>query len=671
MWKQETRRSKRLKRSPLSGHFQFSHHLQYLTNKHSTMPKSPASMLYGGGARDSSESEEDSSSTGWSDKDDSSSIDSSDRSSEEADPLPPPASSPKPATPPSPAKKKESQQKKIQVSPKDGPQKSPLSDVEPLPKSTTSDTKGMDVAPTMPPNRSSESADMYKRVDSDDESSSSGDDQNDAPHVSDNTSSHNQVSTSVGDASVSESNESHSPKKRSFMGLFGKTPPRNTEQESSEEAGVPCIGAESAEAPLEFSENATQGQVSPARRSIFGRVRRSKDKRSEVAKSLGTSDDPNVTADELELAQDEEVEFESAPNANSSSKSTAPDPPVDESTRSKKQRFWFGNSRNRSREGAQEEPDIEHGDSAAEYNQQDSERRDVLSPRSVTGGGLRLTLIVCLGIILFAGVAFGAAYGGFTLANQNKNSGSPAIAPAPTPTAPPGAVRGPCAGDDILLDLAIQFDAQPERASIELKDYKSVNSAIWSFPAGSFRSFTQLRRQNFFQICLNPLPSYELSILSLNGTGMISEFARTRIYGSWVLSYNESMVASYSGDCNVTNATFCGAYSSCSFILSTNSTYGNCSAASSPPQVTQAPGETPPPSTNTSSSTLAPTSQMPTTPAMSASPVTQAPSLPGTTAVPGTSLPSVPGTTIPPQSTSQPTIPGSTLPPQTNTLSPQ
>lgn len=144
---------------------------------------------------------------------------------------------------------------------------------------------------------------------------------------------------------------------------------------------------------------------------------------------------------------------------------------------------------------------------------------------------------------------------------ESPSTNSPVV-PAPIP---PPLTR--CRFSDVPLEFEFTFDSNPADVGILLQTQGSVAAAIWSFPAGSFRSFVQLQRANTFSICLSPTQNYVFQILSQNGAGMVSTFAGEPVYGYWDLMYNNSAVASYNGDCSVKNATDCGAYCACSYTI--------------------------------------------------------------------------------------------------------
>jgi hypothetical protein len=551
---------------------------------------------------------------------------------------------------------------------------------------------GTDSAPTMP-TKSVSANDMYtdKRGsggdDDDDDDSSSGSGSNDSFK-----SSKTRPESGEKLEAAEEQEPKDPPKRRSFFGRFGAgskgdAGAAGTDNPSQQDDASTTKGGyelpQSEEAP---DADKQQPPEEKSQRKGFGLFRSGRKPSGVVVdppSNNGEGDlDADVPAEDVIAAQNEEVKFEAAPEEAVEAtkkrgwlgrKSTDGDPPVvgdqpdafqdEHPAASPKRASWFSRrtkARATTNDTQELNGDVETGKFLSPSNTAATAREygnGSDDPRKKTR---RFIIYKILVLVILAGAAFGAAYGGVTLANQAKS-------PQPTPgdTVP----SSPCENDDVLLNLTMRFDAKPDKIGIELKDFGTANSAIWSFPSGSFRSFTQLRRTNVFQICLNPLPQYELSITSNDGTGLASEFAGTYIFGSWQLTYNGTVVSTYNGDCNVTNVPTCGSFSSCDFILAGNSTKGACTAGASPTPSTNAtvgtnaPQRAPPPAPATS----APFSALPTTAPVTAA--TQA-----TTAAPATASPgftSAPATTTPASSPSPATTPPeSTTTPLATTVAP-
>jgi hypothetical protein len=162
------------------------------------------------------------------------------------------------------------------------------------------------------------------------------------------------------------------------------------------------------------------------------------------------------------------------------------------------------------------------------------------------------------------------------------------LAPAPTPSngtdgiptmAP---IREPdtvvnCPEGNVPIELVIIFDSTPGDVGIFLRD--KSRSFLWNFGTGSFRSFTQLLRENYFIVCLSPQLEYQVEITDSTGDGLASTFVGQAVYGGFRLSYQNQLVTNYSGDCSLDGYSECGAFCSCSYTLLQNVTSGQCTTS--------------------------------------------------------------------------------------------
>ena len=170
---------------------------------------------------------------------------------------------------------------------------------------------------------------------------------------------------------------------------------------------------------------------------------------------------------------------------------------------------------------------------------------------------------------------------------QNTNP-QPVLPPTAPPTAapigvPPSGTIGPtitplpepdtvvnCPEGNVPIELVVVFDSTPADIGIFLRD--KSRSFLWNFETGSFRSFTQLLRENYFIVCLSPQLEYQVEITDATGNGLASEFVGQAVYGSFRLSYQNIVVTNYTGNCELEGYQECGDFCSCSYTLFENVT---------------------------------------------------------------------------------------------------
>mmetsp|Transcript_2657 Transcript_2657/g.5568 ORF Transcript_2657/g.5568 Transcript_2657/m.5568 type:complete len:778 (+) Transcript_2657:442-2775(+) len=213
-----------------------------------------------------------------------------------------------------------------------------------------------------------------------------------------------------------------------------------------------------------------------------------------------------------------------------------------------------------------------------------------------------MLLICCCLCIMMIGASFGAAYFAIELFEDDDEAITAApVAPrtinittAPTtsppttaPTVPsptsapiiPDAVANNtprCPNGNVPLEIVVTFDGEPEEVGLQLRDSSQV--AVWGFATGTFRSFSQFLRENYFMVCVSPVVTYQLEVTDSEGTGLISELIGQPVYGKFSIFYNEALVSRYNGDCASTEEgiTDCGPFCSCEFILSEGLADGGC-----------------------------------------------------------------------------------------------
>ena len=203
-------------------------------------------------------------------------------------------------------------------------------------------------------------------------------------------------------------------------------------------------------------------------------------------------------------------------------------------------------------------------------------------------------LICCCLCIIMIGASFGAAWWAVKLAQDDDDSDSqpdirnsnfteaPTASPVPsTPTAPTPSNstssedENACPDGNVAVDLTITFDGNPGEVGMSLRD-TTTRSPIWEFETGTFRSFSQLLRENYFRVCIPPTLDYELSITDTANTGLISQLLGQNVYGKFSIFFDEMLVSNYDGDCEEVGTTDCGEFCSCDFVLSTDGVSGGC-----------------------------------------------------------------------------------------------
>ena len=203
-------------------------------------------------------------------------------------------------------------------------------------------------------------------------------------------------------------------------------------------------------------------------------------------------------------------------------------------------------------------------------------------------------LICCCLCIIMIGASFGAAWWAVKLAQDDDDSDSqpdirnsnfteaPTASPGPsTPTAPTPSNstssedENACPDGNVAVDLTITFDGNPGEVGMSLRD-TTTRSPIWEFETGTFRSFSQLLRENYFRVCIPPTLDYELSITDTANTGLISQLLGQNVYGKFSIFFDEMLVSNYDGDCEEVGTTDCGEFCSCDFVLSTDGVSGGC-----------------------------------------------------------------------------------------------
>jgi hypothetical protein len=209
---------------------------------------------------------------------------------------------------------------------------------------------------------------------------------------------------------------------------------------------------------------------------------------------------------------------------------------------------------------------------------------------------LLVTVIVIVIVIVFCSI--GTAYYGTKLAIENGDYGvrqgdiiAPAAAPTFAPTGMPLLASNECDnGYNDLLEFRLTFDSSPGQVGFSLYDVVSSGtngSGLWIFNPGTFQSFNQFQQENIFRLCVSSNPSYRFEVSDTASNGLAAKFGATTVFGSWELKFNQEIIASYEGDCEVdtsekksqaSNSTMfaCGAYCRCSFALGGNTTGGDC-----------------------------------------------------------------------------------------------
>mmetsp|Transcript_21432 Transcript_21432/g.59441 ORF Transcript_21432/g.59441 Transcript_21432/m.59441 type:complete len:797 (+) Transcript_21432:295-2685(+) len=213
-----------------------------------------------------------------------------------------------------------------------------------------------------------------------------------------------------------------------------------------------------------------------------------------------------------------------------------------------------------------------------------------------------MLLICCCLCIMMIGASFGAAYFAIELFEDDDEAitvapvaprtinitAAPTTSPPTTaPTVPsptsapiiPDAVANNtprCPNGNVPLEIVVTFDGEPEEVGLQLRDSSQV--AVWGFATGTFRSFSQFLRENYFMVCVSPVVTYQLEVTDSEGTGLISELIGQPVYGKFSIFYNEALVSRYNGDCASTEEgiTDCGPFCSCEFILSEGLADGGC-----------------------------------------------------------------------------------------------
>ena len=285
-------------------------------------------------------------------------------------------------------------------------------------------------------------------------------------------------------------------------------------------------------------------------------------------------------------------------------------------------------------EEEEEEEETSQGEVGEPFHEEYDEEQGLMAhkeARPTDGSEQRAPLscaVVCCLMFLFSILISGATlatsfYGSTWAINKSIQSSNPlpvpppttlpgTMAPTVTPFPEPDAVVN-CPEGNVPIELVIVFDSAPADIGIFLRDRS--RSFMWNFGTGSFVSFSQLLRENYFIVCLSPQIEYQVEITDAAGNGLASEFVGQMVYGSFRLSYQNRVVTNYSGDCELEGYQECGAFCSCTYNLFENITdwtgqcTTDCSTSSAEP-VPQIPA------------TEAPATEVPATEA----PATEAPS---------------------------------------------
>lgn len=189
-------------------------------------------------------------------------------------------------------------------------------------------------------------------------------------------------------------------------------------------------------------------------------------------------------------------------------------------------------------------------------------------------------IFICLGLVIIA-ASFAAAYAAVRLAkagDDNKTHQGPDVttsapAPSPNPIFYANNTIG-CPNENVPLELIIIFDSKPAEIGIFLRD--STRSLIWQFGAGTFKSFSQLLRENYFMVCIAPQQTYELEISDLGSDGLVSNLLNQSVYGKFSIFYQNRVVSTYDGDCTSTEVSNCGSFCACKFVLQSEEFSGQC-----------------------------------------------------------------------------------------------
>jgi len=212
-----------------------------------------------------------------------------------------------------------------------------------------------------------------------------------------------------------------------------------------------------------------------------------------------------------------------------------------------------------------------------------------------------LLLVCCCLCIIMVGASFGAAWWAVKLAEDDDepaavgvraaNDTVPTSAPTSAPTLATTTVSSPttpvspivlanntpgCPDGNVPVEIVITFDGEPEEIGIALRE--STLTAIWGFESGTFKSFSQFLRENYFMVCVSPAVTYTLAITDTQGTGLVSDFLGQGVYGKFAIFYEDGLVSRYNGDCDSDEdgITDCGAFCACEFTLEAGSSSGGC-----------------------------------------------------------------------------------------------
>jgi hypothetical protein len=196
------------------------------------------------------------------------------------------------------------------------------------------------------------------------------------------------------------------------------------------------------------------------------------------------------------------------------------------------------------------------GHDDAQVKRNESQSRYRLNPRA------KLIAVILVPVIMFVvGIGIGYAI--------DKQDNVPTVDGIDLFSCPPG---------QSLLNVSFTYNVDPVDVGLgmELKDSEAVNSRLWDFAPGSFRSATLNQQINMYQACLNDDFSFMLSIQSTKGTGLVASFGDDEVYGKFEVAYDFEKLFDYNGDCSVKGTDACGAYCSCDFEISSAGSFGAC-----------------------------------------------------------------------------------------------
>ncbi|EEC45268.1 predicted protein [Phaeodactylum tricornutum CCAP 1055/1] len=237
--------------------------------------------------------------------------------------------------------------------------------------------------------------------------------------------------------------------------------------------------------------------------------------------------------------------------------------PEHEHTHTRRPLFGVGRAKTPDTSPSEDEPSME---APSLNNHTKDHHGSTLTPR-------RLYLILLLATVVIVLCSIGTAFYGTKLALEVFGTEKRGSVPSPAPVLIEDEL---CPVENVPIEFHITFDSKPAEVGITLRDAGSTTSGVWLFGPGTFRSFTQFARSNVFRLCVSPQLEYDFEVSDAASNGLVANFAGTNVFGHWELFYNNSLAASYNGNCNDTAVNECGEYCSCKYTLTSRRTTGVC-----------------------------------------------------------------------------------------------